>query len=82
MVVSLVLADWFWFAIIAASRIIGDWLLIKTSINILSKNNKKNFSKLITPYLIFVILIELVAPFFLLNRRVKWKNQIFHNKKK
>lgn len=82
LIVSLVFADWFWFSLIAAGRIFGDWLLIKTSINILSKNNKKNFSKLITPYLIFIILIELVAPFFLLNRKVKWKNQIFHNKKK
>lgn len=81
-VFSIVFANWLWLGIIAGSRILSDWLLVKSSIRILRKNNKESFSKILSPFLILIIMIEIIVPFFLLNRKVKWKNQVFHRNKK
>lgn len=56
-------------------RIIGDSIVTTPSLIILKK--QKYFIYLI--FVVFFLMMELIAPFLLLNKKVRWKGQVFRN---
>lgn len=56
-------------------RIVGDSVITIPSLIILKK--QKYFVYLI--FVVFFLLMELIVPFLLLNKKVRWKGQIFRN---
>jgi cellulose synthase/poly-beta-1,6-N-acetylglucosamine synthase-like glycosyltransferase len=79
LLVSVLILNPYWFLAILAIRLAGDSFLIETS---LKKLKHQRYMKLILPADITFMLLELLAPFFLLKRNVNWKEQIFSKKSK
>jgi len=74
LVVSIVTHDWLWTAGFLMMRIVGDGLLISSSIARLSR---WRVLPAVAPAILSLLLLELLLPFMSLNKRIVWKNQIF-----
>jgi len=73
---SLATANFSWFIAFVLLRIAGDSLITIPNAIIL---RKKKIIPWIVPAVFFFMFMELVAPFLLLKRDVKWKGQTFTN---
>lgn len=60
-------------------RIIGDAMIILPAT---IKLNKKGLIKWIAPSVLFFMIIELIIPVLIIDRRTKWKGQVFHKNMK
>ncbi len=67
-------SNWAFLIVILAIRLFGDFIVLTPS---LRKLRKSRLIKWIFPSVMFFMLIELIVPFLLLNRNVKWKGQVF-----
>ncbi len=74
MATAIVAGQWQWLAILLAGRIFLDFLVILPSLRILRVSSLQLYFPIAVP---FLMLIELVIPFFLLKRSVVWKGQTF-----
>ncbi len=66
--------DLFHFAILFLIRFFGDLLLLTPPLFIL---RKKNYFATFPFAVLFFLLVELVIPFVIFNKNVKWKGQVF-----
>ena len=62
-------------AAVLATRVIGDYFLIDSS---LKKLKLKKLRKWIIPSVLFFMFMELIIPFTLLSKKVKWKGRTFN----
>ncbi|MDQ1266509.1 MAG: hypothetical protein QG635_1661 [Bacteroidota bacterium] len=63
-----------WFITIFSARLLGDFALISPSI---IKLRLKKLLKWLLPSVIFFMIIELIVPFLLLDKKIIWKGQVF-----
>lgn len=71
---SIYLGNPLWLATMFFTRIAGDFAVILPSAVLLKQNH---LLKWIVPSVFFFMIIELILPFTLFSRKVKWKGQIF-----
>ncbi|MEJ5285908.1 MAG: hypothetical protein CH6_2835 [Candidatus Kapaibacterium sp.] len=69
-----IVEDLFHFLLLLAIRMVGDLLLLFPPLVILKK---KSYIFYVPISVFFFLLVELTIPFSILNRKVKWKGQIF-----
>ncbi len=71
-------ADWISFFVILGIRFFGDFSVILPS---LLKLKQTKLFFWVFPSILFFLVMELVAPFMVINKEVEWKGQVFgHNK--
>jgi cellulose synthase/poly-beta-1,6-N-acetylglucosamine synthase-like glycosyltransferase len=73
-ILSLIFAEAGWLAAIFGLRILADILLIGKS---LIKIKRKSLLPWLLPSILFLMVWELIVPFLLLKKDVKWKGQVF-----
>ncbi len=71
---AIVTSNWVFLSIILGVRLLGDFIVLAPSLRVLKKGR---LIKWILPSVTFFMLIELIVPFLLINRNVKWKGQVF-----
>lgn len=71
---SVATSNWLFLAVILGVRLFGDFIVLTPSLRVLKKSR---LIKWIFPSVLFFMLIELIVPFLILNRNVKWKGQVF-----
>lgn len=74
LVLSIISSSIFWLALFLCVRVASDIILMFPAI---LKLKKYNLIKWFVPTIVFFLLMELVAPFFLFFPKVKWKDQVF-----
>ncbi len=67
-----------WLIGIFLLRLVGDFILIAPAFMSIKY---KRLIKWIFPAVLFFTFLELIVPFQLMNKKVKWKGQVFHGKK-
>ena len=77
LIVSLVLGDYSVFAAILGIRIFSDYLLTVISVRKLELTKLKRW---VLPSIFFFMIMELVAPFLVINKTIVWKDQVFERK--
>lgn len=73
-VISIATQDWLMAAIAISTRILCDLALILPAMYRLKRGE---LAKWLFPAILFMMIIELIAPVFLLKRDVRWKGQVF-----
>lgn len=73
-IVAALLPSFELFITVVVTRVLGDFIVIAPS---LIKLKEKNLFPWIFPAVIFLMVLELIVPFFLLNKKVEWKGQRF-----
>ena len=74
LVISIATQDWLMAAIVISTRILCDLALILPAMYRLKRSD---LTLWLLPAIIFMMIIELIAPVFLLKRDVRWKGQVF-----
>lgn len=74
LVASIATGSWAWVLAFVLLRVVGDGLLIATSIQRLGHHRR---SLAVAPSVLVLLVLELLLPFMTLRKRVVWKNQIF-----
>lgn len=74
LVISIATQDWLMAAIVISTRILCDLALILPAMYRLKRSDLTIW---LFPAIIFMMIIELIAPVFLLKRDVRWKGQVF-----
>lgn len=73
-VAACLIPDPFWIITIILARFLGDYFIVRTALEAM---NKINLRRWLAPAVFFYMLVELIVPFLLLKKEIKWKDQIF-----
>lgn len=73
-IASLISLNWIWLLALLFVRIFGDYAIIKP---MLSRLNKENLAVMVIPSIFIFMLMELIMPFLVINKRIIWKGQKF-----
>ncbi len=74
LVASIINGDYIWSAAVLVSRILFDTVL---SIPAMLRLKRIDLFPYLIPSIFFFLIVELIAPLFLLKRNVSWKGQVF-----
>jgi cellulose synthase/poly-beta-1,6-N-acetylglucosamine synthase-like glycosyltransferase len=74
LIAGLISGNILWVSAILFTRISGDFILIQQSINILKQDH---LSQWIIPSVFYQMLMELIIPPSMLNKKIQWKGQTF-----
>lgn len=74
LVASILNHEWFWAGGFLLLRIVGDGLLITTSV---ARLRRWKVFPAVAPSIVALLLLELLLPFMTLRKRIVWKNQVF-----
>ncbi len=74
LICSIAMHQWYWVGGFVLLRVVGDGLLVTTSI---VRMKRWHVLPAVTPAILALLLLELLLPFMTLRKRIVWKNQVF-----